>query len=237
MVLRKRSVLIIGASGNLGKYLVSLFETSFYCRCPTHKEFDVTNLRKNEITGYDVVINLAGKANVPQIEQDDSSARITNIRGTDYLSNNVSKESRVYHISSDYVYSGDECNSKETDLLKPFNKYGLTKALGDMNLLSRGMNNLTIIRTSFKPIIWPYLFAFNNVYTNADYIDVITNKIFLFIRNNNPAGVYNIGTQVKTVYELAKERNSLVLPKELDMNEFPYLRRKLTMDLSKYNSL
>jgi len=59
-----------------------------------------------------------------------------------------------------------------------------------------------IIRTSFKPRPFPFIEAFENLYGNFDYVDVISDLIIRLI-NGNAEGIYNVGTEIKSMYELA----------------------------------
>ena len=64
-----------------------------------------------------------------------------------------------------------------------------------------------LIRTSFKPNPFPYPEAITTQTGNFDYIDVISTIIIKLI-NSGAVGVYNVGTDKKTMYELAqKTRN------------------------------
>jgi nucleoside-diphosphate-sugar epimerase len=44
--------------------------------------------------------------------------------------------------------------------------------------------------------------------TNCDYVDVIAGLVIKLV-NNNAFGVYNVGTEVKSIYELAKKTNNV----------------------------
>ena len=233
-----RKVFITGSSGLLGKYLVPFFIESdkFEVHCPSSSQFNITNPSPTLSSYYDIVINLAGYSNVGEAEKDISKAIEINTYGVDWLTR-IPFNTQVFHISTDYVYSGDTPLSRETDLLEPFNNYGKSKALGDMRLLASCLSNIHIIRTSFKPIRWPHTVAFDDVYTNADTVDVISKLIFRFITDHNQAGgIYNIGTEPKTIFELAKKNNPLVVKSLLMDGGISYLKPQLTMDLSKWKS-
>ena len=57
----------------------------------------------------------------------------------------MSKNSKMIHISSDYVFDGKDGNYKENDMKKPINYYGKTKLEAD-NLLMGSNSNYLIIR-------------------------------------------------------------------------------------------
>lgn len=229
------NVLVTGGYGRLGKHLCPLLKSKYNCYIPTKKQFNIL-YPPSEIKQFDIIFNLAGYTNVPQAEKDPALAQLINVDGLDWLINKTDPNTRIVHISTDYVYNGDIENSKEEDILEPFNNYGRSKAQGDIKLLNSGRPNILIIRTSFKDIKWPYKYAFNNVITNADYVDIIAEKIDNFVYNGPRFGIYNLGTEAKSIYQLAKIRNPYICKINLNEEEYPYLRKILTMDLSKSRS-
>jgi len=109
---------------------------------------------------------------------------------------------KLVHISTDYIYAGSKENATEEDI-PVTNKtwYAHTKMLGDAYVQARA-NNYLLIRTSFKPNPWPYSNAITTQVGNFDYIDVITRLIVRLI-DNNAEGVFNVGTETKTIHDLA----------------------------------
>jgi dTDP-4-dehydrorhamnose reductase len=105
-----------------------------------------------------------------------------------------------------------------------------------------------IIRTSFKPnTAWPFPRAFDDLFTSADYVDVIADKISDFLAHilYDGSGIYNIGTERKSVYQLAHKRNigvrpmsrkeitNVCLPSDISMNTERFdntLRRMMDND-------
>ena len=68
-------------------------------------------------------------------------------------------------------------------------------------------------RQSFKPNPFPYDEAWIDIKTNCDYVNVISSLIIQLIMNN-ASGVFNVGTEEKTIYDLAmKTRNVLPISK------------------------
>ena len=140
--------------------------------------------------------------------------------------NNIS----LIHISTDYVYTNSVSNASEEDVpVHCRNWYGYTKLLGDAYIQLK-MNDYLIIRCSFKPNPFPYKKALVNQIGNFDYIDVISELIVDLIEEN-VVGVYNIGTDVKTIYELAKESKYDVKPMFEKIHES--MPEDITMNCSK----
>ncbi len=109
---------------------------------------------------------------------------------------------KLVHISTDYIYTGSDDEASETDVpVHCKNWYGYTKLLGDglVQLLS---NDYLLIRCSHKPTPFPYDKAWHNQIGNFDYVNIIADKIIRLIRLEE-SGIYNVGTEVKSMYELA----------------------------------
>lgn len=202
------SFLLTGGSGRLGTELKKLLD----CIAPNSKEFNIT--REDSIDYYldgfrgniQSIIHCAAFTDVPGAEKNNKDAVLTNIIGTRNISERLGYY-RIVYISSDYVYPGTKGDYKETDQTAPFNFYGFTKLAGESFM--RPDKDL-IIRTSFKPnTAWPYQKAFTDLYTCADYVDVIAKDIAL-LANSNMTGIVNVGTKKKSIYELAHSRNPQV---------------------------
>jgi dTDP-4-dehydrorhamnose reductase len=230
---------VTGAYGLLGSHLVPLLKDRGHrVITPCKKDFNITtsdpyiHMAGGVFGEVSHVINLAAYTDVPKAEVEPDVAIKTNTALKWLLE--LPRGIKIYHLSTDYVYNGTHPYSKETDLLEPFNQYGRSKALGDTLLLSHSRPNINIIRTSFKPVKWPYPMAFEDMRTNADTVDIIAAKILEFILTFPPGGAFNIGTAPKTIYELAKRNNPHVEPGSI--KKIPFLRPNVTMDLTKYHT-
>jgi dTDP-4-dehydrorhamnose reductase len=227
--------LLTGGFGNLGQELRKCSaKYGIEYIVPTKKELDISNsacVRAFQCEKLDCVVHCAAYTNVPGAEVDRVQAIETNIFGTKTITNEFCKPNGVslVYISTDYVYPGINGNYKETDITCPINFYALTKLAGEAYVRSKDL----IIRTSFKPIEWKYKSAFNDLFTSADYIDIISEKISLLIANN-AKGIYNVGTEKKSVYDLAKRRNKDVQP--MSRREIAYVNLPIdtSMNVDKY---
>ena len=245
MIPFNKNILVLGGSGELGSYLVlDLKAMGYSVLTPTHKELDILNLKKADNLGHkyntDILINLVAWTNTLTAEDPanwnkvlDHNLWLPNYMREHYLDNQI-----IFHLSTDYVYDGDTPNSKETDLLRPWNRYGISKALCDQELLALDHPNLYIIRTSFKPKIWKHPEAFTDIITNADTTDVISKLITKFIQQLPKPGIYNIGTETKSVFDLIQRTNSHIKPAKLIDSDFKHLLKpNLTMNLNKFKEL
>ncbi len=109
----------------------------------------------------------------------------------------------MIYLSTDYVFDGDNGPYKTSDAINPINTYAITKASGE--LLVKTYENSLIIRTSFCEKQFPYEKAFEDQYTSRDYVDIIAPKI-LNCSLSDKKGIVHIGTERKTVLDLARKR-------------------------------
>jgi dTDP-4-dehydrorhamnose reductase len=125
---------------------------------------------------------------------------------------------KLIHISTDYLYSNSKTYASEEDVpVHCGNWYGYTKLLADGHIQLKSENYL-LIRTTHKPYPFPYKKALVEQIGNFDYVNVIVDIIIKLIRHD-VSGVYNVGTDVKTMYELAKKSDSDVEPLYDMMND------------------
>jgi len=136
---------------------------------------------------------------------------------------------KLVHYSTDYVYEGSSSNANERTKEKPTGHYATSKWLADKYIMQH-CNNFLICRGSQKPDPFPYDVGFTDLMGNFDYPDVIA-EIFVKMIVNNAKGLYNIGTETKSIYDLAKQTNSNVV-EGLTPEHMP---KDVTMDLTKMN--
>ena len=235
--------LLTGGSGALGTELQKGYLFDYWA--PSSSELDITSehsidkfVTKNFsklATKVSGVIHCAAYTNVPEAESNRIKAMDANITGTKNISYGLCRRVglKMIYISTDYVYEGTG-KHKETDQIRPINFYAITKALGEEYVNSA---KDLIIRTSFKPNgKWKYPKAFDDLYTSADYLDVIVPKIE-FLLMECATGIYNVGTERKTVYELARRRTTKVCPMSIKEIDGVRLPSDISMNLDKYNAL
>ena len=103
----------------------------------------------------------------------------------------------------------------------------MSKALADEYIMKHS-NNYLILRGAQKEDPFPYESAFVDVYGNFDYPDVIA-EILIEMVQSGATGLYNIGTPLKSMFDLAKITKPDV-KESYAPNQFP---RDISMDLSK----
>lgn len=96
--------------------------------------------------GIDLIVNCAAYTNVDKAEEDEATAMKINAEALSVLGNQGVK---VIHVSTDYVFSGDEhVPCRETDPVAPRTAYGRTKYEGEKLLLAACMDAV-ILRTAW----------------------------------------------------------------------------------------
>jgi dTDP-4-dehydrorhamnose reductase len=115
---------------------------------------------------------------------------------------------KVVYISSDYVYPGTKgwyAVGSNVDQAGPRSIYGITKYMGEWFC---DKNKDLIIRAAMKPRgTWgpnAYKKVYHPVYTSADWMDVIAQKIVEAIERDM-RGIINVGTERKLLLDLAKQ--------------------------------
>ena len=198
-------ILLTGGSGLLGTELTSLNEAII---APKHNDLEVLDYFSCDraIIKHkpDIVIHAAALTSPPRCEELPHSARSVNIIGTVNLVNICQDNNiRLVYISTDYVFAGDEGLYQEGDPINPINLYAKTKAAGELAV--RTYDNSLVIRTSFCENEFPYEKAFVDQFTSRDYVDVIAPMI-LKQAESDLTGIVHVGTERKSVFELAVKR-------------------------------
>lgn len=146
------NILITGCNGQLGTEMRNLSalhpaHTYFFTDV---QELDITNrasvhtyVRDNNIG---VIVNCAAYTNVDKAEEDEPTAWLINAIAVENL---ATAGCKVIHISTDYVFSGNEhIPCKETDSVAPRTAYGRTKYEGEQLLLKANPEAI-IFRTAW----------------------------------------------------------------------------------------
>lgn len=156
----------------------------------------------------DLVIHAAAYTYVGEAENDAKECFKTNVYGTYNL---VSKYKDVpfVFISSEYAKN-------------PLGCYALTKRLGEEIVMTHP--NHLIIRTLFKPNPWPFDVAYENQFTQGDYVDVIAKLIVNHIKtwDKKTSELCYVGTGRKTMLELAKRTNPNVTANKITNPIIPH---------------
>ena len=216
---------IILGYGILGKEIVKQTKWDYLSKT-SNEIFDFKNVDSYEkiIKPYDIVINCIANTDTysdcKKEHWDINYKAVSDL--VDICNNNNQK---LIHISTDYIYSGSNSNADINDV-PVHNKtwYGYSKLLGDAHVQLKSDNYL-IIRCGHKASPFIHDKAFDDVIGNFDYVDVIA-KLIIELINNDANGIKNVGTTLKTMYDLASKTkpnviktkcNNKLMPKDISM--------------------
>jgi dTDP-4-dehydrorhamnose reductase len=148
-------VFLIGKTGQVGSEVVSLFrKNNVDVLCYSSVDFDMTNSasmekKYSEIQSCDVVINTAAYTQVDKAEDESLLCEKLNHQGAKNIAL-MCKQLNIplIHLSTDYVFSGEQKQHEESEVKKPLSVYGQTKALGEEAIESIFQDHL-ILRVSW----------------------------------------------------------------------------------------
>lgn len=218
--------LVLG-KGKLGSEIVKQTGWDYLSRAEHEITIDNFDEWKDRMSVYDVIVNCIG--NTDTYSDDKEKHWKANYELVTFLAEFCDENNKkLVHISTDYLYQNSIEDAKETNECEfEHTWYMFTKLLADEYLKEHAKNYL-ICRLSHKPYPFPYESAWVDVVTNADYTPVITDLVIKLIEGG-AEGLYNVGTERKTIYELAQRTNKNVL-KSISP---PHVPKNITMNLTK----
>ena len=136
-------VIIFGANGQLGNELFQVLKKNYLVYGFSKEDCDICNKRELKKIFHnlkpDIVINAAAYTNVDEAENNFSLANKINNLALKYISELVNDfDAILIHFSTDYVFN--ETNKipiVESCKKNPINKYGLSKHLGEEQILNK----------------------------------------------------------------------------------------------------
>lgn len=221
--------LILGGSGQLGQTLIKQLEEHGY-REVYSPDSKVLNISSPEVVSSyieqlnpQIIVNCAAYTDVDSAEIHQELADSINANGV----RNIAIAGRAvkalfYHISTDYVFSGDSIKPwREEEIKAPINIYGLSKSRGEDMAIEEYIHGTRIFRTSglYSPygsniakfIIKKALFSNDiincvvNQYTQPTSSKDLAERIIVSYENNLECGIYHATNGGATNwYEFAK---------------------------------
>ena len=149
-------ILLLGSSGLLGNDCMEVLKDEHEVIAPSSAELDIVSWdvvidTLNKITP-DVIINCAGYTDVNGCETEGFKVRKVNIEGPrNFAQGSARFNSRMIHISSDYVFSGQKGIPQpyfEDDPIDPVSAYGRCKVESEVAVKENAPNYI-IIRTGW----------------------------------------------------------------------------------------
>ena len=193
------SVIVLG-DGLLGSEIIKQTNWEFVSR--KKNGFNINDESTfSKLSEYDIVVNCIANTDTYSIDKD--SHWNTNYKSVYNLVNFCNLNNiKLVHIGTDYLFANNiNKNATEEDVpVHSENWYSYTKLLGDgiIQLLS---NNYLICRCTHKPYPFPFENAFVDRIGNFDYTHKIAELIIKLI-NANESGIYHVGTESKSIYDL-----------------------------------
>lgn len=246
-------ILITGANGLLGQKLVKLLlpkeDITLIATARgesrlapygnvTYESMDITNRESvlEVITRYkpDAIINTAAMTNVDQCESDKKACDALNIDAVRYLNEAAEQVGAFFlHLSTDFIFSGEEGPYDENGIPAPVNYYGESKLLGE-EIVRNSKAKWAIARTVLVYGIVPDMSRSNIILwvkgslESGKSIQVVDDQwrtptlaedlamgCYLIVKNQ-AQGIYNIsGGDMLTPYEMAIKTASFF---KLDQN-------------------
>ena len=230
-----QKILVTGGDGRFSKVLKK--ENKFLNLIFKSKnELNIMNLKSIENcikkVKPKIIMHTAGLSRPMNLHKKNISKSIDlNIIGTANITKVCEKNNiKLVYFSTGYVYEGTKGNYSETDPVKPFNNYGLSK-LGGECAVSMYKNSLILrITMTEKPFL--YKKAFSNLKTNYMFHEDLVKILPQLITKK---GIINVGGKSQSVYSFAKIQNKTV--KKIKAKKNNLLPLNQTMNLTKLKKL
>jgi len=229
----KRLIIVTGGNGRFAKVLKE--NSKLNLKFLDKKKLNIldTNSIEKNISKYKpkILLHCAALSRPMDVHYSNISKSIDlNIIGTA----NVVKMCQKYNVkliffSTGYVYEGTKGNYKESDPVKPFNNYGLSKLAGECAV--QMYKNSLILRVTMteKPFI--HSKAYSNLYTNYMFHEDVVKILPKLIDN---FGIINVGGKSRSVFDFGKVYNKKIIKiKNINKN----LPSKQTMNLNKLKKI
>ena len=231
----KKKILVTGGNGRFAKILKEnnnklnlVFASKKECNI-----LDIKSIQKIfKKIKPNIILRCAGLSRPMRIHEKNISKSIDlNIIGTANITKVCEKNNiKLIYFSTGYVYEGTKGNYTETDPVKPFNNYGLSK-LGGECAVSMYKNSLILrITMTEKPFL--YKKAFSNLKTNYMFHEDLVKILPQLITKK---GIINVGGKSQSVYSFAKIQDKTV--KKIKAKKNNLLPLNQTMNLTKLKKI
>jgi len=178
------NILLTGSNGFLGQHIARLGSTDpsinitgwsrnpeIHRYCDRNEQHNLANITiTNEmISEYDVVIHTAALSNVDYCEENRKEAFLVNTEATRQLAKACNEtHTHLVHISTDFVFPGDDKLVSEQDATNPVNYYGRTKEMAELYI-----QQLLPTSTIIRPVL-----IFGNILSNT------RSNLVLWVKNS-----------------------------------------------------
>ena len=231
----KKRILVTGGNGRFAKILreknskLNLYFASKK-ECNILKESSIIKIFKK--VKPDIILHTAGLSRPMSIHEKDIKKSINlNIIGTANLVKICELfKVKIIYFSTGYVYEGIKGNYKETDPVKPFNNYGLSKLGGECSVSMYHNHLILRVTMTEKPFI--HKSAYSNLISNFMYHEDLVEILPKII---NKKGIINIGGKSQSIYDFAKSKKLNL--KKIKAKKSSGLPLRQDMNLKKLNEI
>lgn len=202
-----KSILVVGAYGQLGKALVARFPGA---RAVDRDNLDITDvsaLEKFDWSGVKFIFNAAAYTNVDGAETPEGREAAWKINAqavANLVRVAAAKDLTLVHVSSEYVFDGTKNPHTEDEPVTPLGVYAQSKAAGD--LIISTLPHFYIVRTSWligdgpnfvrtmmglaAKDVSPTVVA--DQVGRLTFTETLVDAIELLVKKTAPAGIYNV---------------------------------------------
>ncbi len=233
--INKQKILVTGGDGRFAKILKKK-NKKLNLHFLSKNQCNILNLKSIEKNAKkykpSIILHCAGLSRPMAVHEKNISKSIDlNIIGTSNLVKVCEKNNiKIVYFSTGYVYEGKKGNYCESDPVRPFNNYGLSK-LGGECAVSMYKNSLILrITMTEKPFL--YKKAYDNLKSNFMFHEDLVNLLPKLL---NKRGIINVGGKSQSIYRFAKKYNKKIKKiRAKKNNKFPLNQ---TMNISKMRKI
>ena len=235
LIKKKIKILVTGGDGRFAKVLKQknkalnlFFANKKQCNILSERSID-TIVKKIKPK---IILHCGGLSRPMDIHDNNINKSIDlNIIGTANITKICKKyKLKLIYFSTSYVYEGTKGDYKESDAVKPFNNYALSKMGGECSVLM--YNNSLVLRISMTEKPFLYKKAFTNLKTNFLFHEDLVYMLPKLIKKK---GIINVGGKTQSVYDFAKKYNPDV--KKIKASNKSQLPLNQSMNTSKLKNI
>lgn len=194
------TICIVGASGQLGQILISSYQGEAGIVGLSRDELDITDPDAVKQVLMDlspsIVINCAAFTAVDLAETEIEAAYRVNETGINNIAQAISPESRLIHLSTDFVFSKFSTTPySPASKIAPVSVYGSSKLAGENALIKLRPINSLVLRTS-----WLYSSSGHNFLTSM--LKLMSTRDVLRVVNDQIGSPTSAYTLAEVIWQL-----------------------------------
>ena len=199
------NILITGGTGRLAFELKKHLKGEYV----GIEHWDFTYWQQIPDKKYDLILHMGAYTDVVLAEKQPQKCFLANAFGTFNMVQKY-KDTPFVYISTEYARN-------------PLGVYASTKQLGE-EIVKTHPHHL-ILRTLFKPVPFPFPYAYEDQWTNGDSVDIIAELLAKWVKewDRKTSELRYLGTGRKTILDIARKTRPDVLPNKVEDYQYAYL--------------